>query len=129
MTPLCQARYRIIHTEIEMSRSGTKSKASKVKPADAAPKALKTPKNLNKMRDNPKGDWKIKHVSDISSALGLTFSKPSSGSHYGVSSPLLVGAITVPARKPIKPVYIRKFVKMCFAHIMTANQGAENDKE
>lgn len=103
--------------------------ARQVKPAAAVPKALKTPKNLEKMKSNPQGDWNIQHITNISKALGLTLKKPNGGSHYGVSSPLLSGALTIPARKPIKPVYIKKFVNMCDAHIIESSKGANNDKE
>jgi hypothetical protein len=68
---------------------------------------------LARMRANPAGDWTIKDVASVCSENGLTCSPPSGGgSHYKVTHPEIYAILTVPARKPIKAVYIRKLVTM-----------------
>lgn len=49
--------------------------------------------------------------------MGLTFAKPTRGSHFKVSSERLDGILAVPARRPIKAVYIRQFVSLADAHV------------
>lgn len=69
---------------------------------------------LERMRTNPKGDWTIADVTAICREHGLTFETArGGGSHCKVFHPALPGkALTVPARRPIKPVYIRKVVDL-----------------
>lgn len=63
------------------------------------------------MRRNPKGDWTIQDVSTLCRAFGITCEPARSGSsHYKVSHPAKVEILTVPFKRPIKPVYIRKLV-------------------
>ncbi len=70
-------------------------------------------KRLQKMRANPQGDWTISDVEAVCAAYGLACRPPrGGGSHYGVSHPQIPDILTVPSRRPIKPVYIRKLVKM-----------------
>ncbi len=68
----------------------------------------KARKTLQKMKCNPK-DWRIKNLETIAGYYGLNIRK-SSGSHvvFGHSDSDIV--VTVPAHKPIKPIYIKQFV-------------------
>ena len=68
---------------------------------------------LERMRRNPVGDWTIADVEAVCGAYGFACVPPSGGgSHYKVSHPALAEILTVPYRRPIRPVYIRKLVKM-----------------
>jgi hypothetical protein len=65
------------------------------------------------MRANPSGDWTIKEVETACDADGLACNPPSGGgSHFKVSHPNIYAILTIPSRKPIKAVYIRKLVAM-----------------
>ena len=68
-------------------------------------------KRLSQMRTNPKGDWRIEDLETVAAALGLQVRK-SGGSHVVFSHPAVATRLTVPARRPIKPVYIRHFVEL-----------------
>jgi len=65
-------------------------------------------KALNKMRNNPR-DWRIEQLEDIAKHYGIVVRK-SGGSHVVFDHPSLEGMLCVPARKPIKPVYIKYFL-------------------
>ena len=67
---------------------------------------------VERMRSNPKGDWTIDDVRTACRQAGLRCDPPSGGSHWKVSHPALRDVLTVPARRPIKPVYIRKLVRL-----------------
>lgn len=67
---------------------------------------------LARMRSNPQGDWTIADVQAVCRRAGLVCLPPSNGSHWKVSHPALRNVLTVLARRPIKPVYIRKPVQM-----------------
>jgi hypothetical protein len=68
-------------------------------------------KLLTAMRANPRG-WKIGDVERVCRQAGLICSPPSSGSHYKISHPAVAEILTVPFKRPIKPVYIRALVRM-----------------
>lgn len=68
-------------------------------------------KRLQDMRANPHGDWTIDDVRVVCRANGIDLLNPSGGSHYKVAhknSPMI---LTIPANRPIKPVYIRRLVQ------------------
>jgi hypothetical protein len=65
------------------------------------------------MRQNPRGDWTIKDVETVCSSIrGAIFKKPTGGSHYKIAGEGLVEILTIPARRRIKPIYVRRFVSM-----------------
>ena len=67
---------------------------------------------LDRMRRNPAGDWTISDVEVLCREQGLRCAPPSGGgSHYKVSHPSRREILTIPSRKPIKGVYIRKLVR------------------
>ena len=70
----------------------------------------KQQKILTKMRNNPR-DWKIKDSLTIAAYYGFEI-RNDGGSHHVFSHPLLMLTICVPAHRPIKPVYIKEFVKL-----------------
>lgn len=68
-------------------------------------------KTLDQMRRNPQGNWKIRDVEMLCRAFGINCEPSRSGSsHYKVSHPQIAEILTVPFKRPIKPVYIRKLV-------------------
>ena len=67
---------------------------------------------VERMRRNPAADWQISDVIEVCRNHGVACVAPSRGSHYKVSHPASQEILTVPFRRPIKPVYIRKLVKL-----------------
>jgi hypothetical protein len=66
---------------------------------------------LDQMARNPAAGWKIADVELVCRAEGATCSPPrGGGSHYKVSKPGKREILTIPFKRPIKPVYIRKLV-------------------
>ncbi len=66
---------------------------------------------LEQMRRNPRGDWTIGDVEKLCRRTEITCTPPSGGgSHYKVSAELPNVILTIPARRPIKLVYIRQLV-------------------
>ena len=65
-------------------------------------------KTLSAMRANPR-DWRIGSLETVAAAHGVNIRKPG-GSHVVFEHPAVAEAISVPARRPIKPVYVRRFV-------------------
>jgi hypothetical protein len=82
-------------------------------------------KLLERMRRNPR-DWRIEDVATLCHAFEIDFDRPSGGSHYGVSDPARVHALTIPFARPIKQVYIRKLVRLVDA-VIAARLGAEKE--
>ena len=70
----------------------------------------KLDKILEKMRKNPL-NWRIEQVEIIARSYQIAIRK-TGGSHVVLDHPDLVELFTIPAHKPIKPVYIKKFVKL-----------------
>ena len=68
----------------------------------------KRDKLLNRMQNNPKGDWKIDNLKSIADYYGIEYADNGS-SHIVFRSPY-GEHLTVPAKRPIKPIYIRLFL-------------------
>lgn len=71
---------------------------------------MSRPGLLDRMRANPRGDWRMADVEALCREHGVACDPPRSGSHYKLSHPALPDHLTVPARRPIKPVYIHAVV-------------------
>jgi len=67
----------------------------------------KADKILEKMRQNPR-DWRIDDLYTVAHAYRISWRQQGT-SH--VTFRHLSGKLTVPAHRPIKPVYIRQFVQ------------------
>ena len=67
-------------------------------------------KLLERMRRNPK-DWRIEDVTALCDAFGATCTPPRKGSHYKIKHQGQTEILTIPARRPIKPVYIADLVR------------------
>ena len=70
----------------------------------------KSDKQFEAMRNNPR-DWRIEVLVSIAVRFGIEV-RNHGGSHYVFSSSGLDLAVTVPAHRPIKAVYIRQFVSL-----------------
>jgi predicted RNA binding protein YcfA (HicA-like mRNA interferase family) len=66
-------------------------------------------KTLAAMRDNPR-DWRIASLESVAAAAGVNVRK-TGGSHVVFEHPTVVEALSVPARRPIKPIYIKRFIR------------------
>lgn len=81
---------------------------------------------LDRMADNPRDDWTIEDVQKLCDHHDIEF-RQGAGSHSVVSSPYLRDSFTVPARKPIKPRYIKDLVGYVWAHQHHANRRKEDN--
>lgn len=73
------------------------------------------------MRANPR-DWRIDDIESVCRAFagtGIKFRAPSGGSHYTVRHSK-TGILTIPAGRPIKPVYVKKFIE--FVEIVLSSE-------
>ncbi len=70
----------------------------------------KADKTLDQMRANPR-DWRIEDLEVAAKRLGLTVRKPS-GSHVIFQKSGCSLEVSVPAHKPIKPVYVRCLIDL-----------------
>jgi predicted RNA binding protein YcfA (HicA-like mRNA interferase family) len=66
-------------------------------------------KTLAAMRTNPR-DWRIASLEAVAAAAGVNVRK-SGGSHVVFEHTDLIEALSVPARRPIKPIYVQRFVR------------------
>jgi hypothetical protein len=69
-------------------------------------------KILAQMSANPKGDWRIEDIEIVCKRHGFVCLAPRRGDHYKIAHPNYREIVTVPARRPIRPVYIRRFVAL-----------------
>jgi hypothetical protein len=77
-----------------------------------------TSKMLEKMRANPAGNWKIEQVETLCRQAGLECEPPrGGGSHFKAWSNHLNGILTIPAKRPIKTVYIKRLIALADSHI------------
>lgn len=70
----------------------------------------KITKTLAKMKSNPR-DWRIEQIETIGEQYGFNVRK-TGGSHFVFVHELLEEQLTVPSRRPIKPIYVKKFVAL-----------------
>jgi hypothetical protein len=88
----------------------------------------KAEKLLTKMRQNPAGDWTIQDIERLCGGLGWHCLPPSGGgSHWKVTAPDDEAILTIPAKRPIKPVYIRKLLEMVDRHKAEGSSDGETD--
>jgi hypothetical protein len=73
----------------------------------------KTDKLLARMRQNPAGDWTIQDIERLCSGLGWRCLPPmGGGSPWKITAADEEAILTIPAKRPIKPVYVRKLLAM-----------------
>lgn len=69
-------------------------------------------KRLEAMRRNPHADWTISDVSALCREFGILCGPASGGgSHYKIGHPRKAEKLTIPFKRPIRPVYIRLLVR------------------
>jgi hypothetical protein len=67
-------------------------------------------KQLEAMRNNPR-DWRIEQLQTVARQFGMMV-RCAGGSHHVFSHEVVTDIVSIPARRPIKPVYVRKFVAL-----------------
>ena len=67
-------------------------------------------KLLKKMRSNML-DWRIEHFETIAKRFKVEVCK-TSGSHVIFRHEQWTESLSVPAKRPIKPIYVKQFLKM-----------------
>lgn len=70
----------------------------------------KAGKTLDKMRANPR-DWRIEDLESVAKQHQLMIRKPG-GSHVIFQKQGIDFAVSVPAHKPIKPIYVRRLIEL-----------------
>jgi predicted RNA binding protein YcfA (HicA-like mRNA interferase family) len=65
---------------------------------------------IAKMRSNPR-DWQIDALVSLAGKIGIEV-RNHGGSHYIFSHPSVPFHSSVPARRPIKPVYVKQFIEL-----------------
>src|SRR6478735_8995165 len=79
----------------------------------------KIEKQLQKMRDNPR-DWRIDDIKIIAKRYEIDYRQPGT-SH--VTFRFSNGEkLTIPAHKPVKPIYIQKFITLLDTQIGGINE-------
>jgi hypothetical protein len=67
-------------------------------------------KKLLAMKQNPRNDWQISDLQSLATHFDIVYRQPGT-SH--VTFVCINGmCLTVPAHKPIKPIYIKKFIEL-----------------
>jgi hypothetical protein len=66
-------------------------------------------KRLNEMAANPRGNWTIANVEALCREFGISCAPQTGGGlHYKVAHPSMQEKLTIPFKRPIKPVCIRR---------------------
>ncbi len=68
-------------------------------------------KRFEAMRGNPRNDWSIGDIQMVCREFGLSCRVPTRGDHYVISHSSRSDILTIPAHRPIKPVYVKQFVR------------------
>lgn len=66
-------------------------------------------KLIAKMRNNPR-DWKIEDIKAVADRFNIEYRQP--GTSHVTFRTSSGEKLTIPARKPIKPVYIKQFIAL-----------------
>ena len=64
------------------------------------------------MKNNPRGDWQISHVETLAKRYGFLMRRPKDGGSHVTLRHDSGARLSVPARRPIKPAYIRQLVQL-----------------
>ena len=67
-------------------------------------------KLLEKMRRNPR-DWRIEDLVQVAARQGLQV-RNDGGSDYIFSAPGVDLHLSIPSRRPIKPIYVERFLAL-----------------
>ena len=81
-------------------------------------------KRLEAMRHNPKADWRIGDVEAVCCEHGIDCDPPTGGgSHYKVAHAAVGRILTIPSRRPLKAIYIKKLIAF-IDEVENADDGA-----
>lgn len=69
----------------------------------------KAKKQFEKMKNNPQ-NWRIEDLKIIADKIGLSYRQP--GTSHVTFRGKAGKILTVPARRPIKPIYIKMFIEL-----------------
>jgi hypothetical protein len=69
----------------------------------------KIEKLLSKLRNNPQ-DWQIETLKELAARYDIQWRQP--GTSHVTFRHQNGAKLTVPARRPIKPIYIKKFIQL-----------------
>jgi hypothetical protein len=87
-------------------------------------------KLLAGMRANPRGDWNIGHIETVCASVpDVIFRPPTRGGHFKVTHPKMAQILTIPAKKPLKPFYVKQFVSMMDSIMEGEEPGPEGKPE
>lgn len=75
-------------------------------------------KILDKMQQNPKSDWDIQDIETVARFYNLEMRRPKGGSSHIKIRHYSGRSIIVPARRPIKPIYIKKFYEFIIEEVI-----------
>jgi hypothetical protein len=65
-----------------------------------------------RMKNNPRDNWRISDIAGVCRDACVTCNPPTGGgSHYKISHETQREILTIPAKNPVKPIYIRLLVK------------------
>jgi hypothetical protein len=70
----------------------------------------KIDKKLKDMKANPRNDWRIEDLCSLAKRYNIDYRQP--GTSHVTFSCWNGTCLTVPAHKPIKAIYIKKFIEM-----------------
>lgn len=70
------------------------------------------------MQQNPKGNWDIKDMEIVARFYNLEMRRPGGGSSHVKIRHSSGRSIIVPPRRPIKPIYIKKFHEFVFEEVL-----------
>ena len=82
-------------------------------------------KTLSKLRRNQTG-WRIEEIQGVASENGIDWRRPGrGGSHVIFAAAGVREIVSVPAKRPIKPVYVRQFLAL----IDAAREVKKNERK
>jgi hypothetical protein len=70
----------------------------------------KIEKLIASMKQNPEGDWLIDDLKRLAQKFEIEFRQP--GSSHVTFRTLAGQKLTIPAHKPIKPIYVKMFIAL-----------------
>ena len=73
---------------------------------------MRRDKLLERMRNNPSDDWRITHIETLARRYKFSINRPKRGSSHVTLRHDSGKRLTIPARRPIKPSYIRQLVQI-----------------
>ncbi len=67
-------------------------------------------KTLDRMRNNPR-DWRIDDLLTVAERHGIEV-RNNGGSHHVFSTIAITECLCIPAHRPVKPIYVKRFILM-----------------